>query len=250
MKISKHICFFYNVERIKYINKIIQETNKYEYQTDIFVHTDNKDLSLSSFDEYKNGLFKIVAHDLTNCHNYQLTWKCRDLLKTQQDDYEIFMYIEDDILVKFDAIKYWIEYSDKVLKHNYNLGFLRIETSEDDEYVVDIPKGKNLTKRLVLDNQAYAVNDINPYCAFWIYNKQEFKRFVSSKFYNFIGIDKYEMREKSAIGLNGLGMNWYEGTLLPVKEDKLLTECKIYHMPNNYIGHSKFSTIKFDDAIG
>ena len=44
MKITKHISFHFLPERIIYINNIIDETNKYEYTTDIFIHTNFIDL--------------------------------------------------------------------------------------------------------------------------------------------------------------------------------------------------------------
>ena len=39
MKITVHITFFYVTERIKYLQKILQEINQYEYKTDIYIHT-------------------------------------------------------------------------------------------------------------------------------------------------------------------------------------------------------------------
>jgi hypothetical protein len=105
MKISKHICFYYLENRIEYVNKIIQETNNYKYSTDIFIHT-NKDFSLDILCKYENGSINIVCHDLTNIHPFYLTWKFRDLLKSQKDDYDIFMYVEDDMLVPNKALEY------------------------------------------------------------------------------------------------------------------------------------------------
>jgi predicted nucleic-acid-binding Zn-ribbon protein len=44
--------------------------------------------------------------------------------------------------------------------------------------------------------------------------------------------------------------NWYKNTLIPIIDNKLIQDCKIYHMPNNYVGsHEFFGTIKFDEAI-
>lgn len=37
MKITKHISFYFLKERIIYINRIIDETNTYEYRTDVFI---------------------------------------------------------------------------------------------------------------------------------------------------------------------------------------------------------------------
>ena len=91
MKISKHICFFYLENRICYINNIINETNKYECVTDIFIHTNNSNLQESAFNKYTNGVIKIIWHDLSNINPFYLSWKCRDLLKTQRNDYDVFM---------------------------------------------------------------------------------------------------------------------------------------------------------------
>lgn len=250
MKISKHISFFYLEDRICYINNIINETNKYEYITDIYIHTNNKVLHESSFNTYTNGCIKIICHDLTNINPYYLTWKCRNLLKNQKNDYDIFIYIEDDILVPYKAIKYWLKYNEKLIEMNYNLGFVRIEVKNDTEYITDL-YGEKLDTTIKLYNNTYCVNNKNPYCAFWIYNKKEFNRFVNSKYYDINNIPNYGIREKSAFGLHSAEINWYKSTLIPIIDNKLIDDCKIYHMPNNYVLNKKtlFATINFNEAI-
>lgn len=249
-KITKHISFFFNENRICYINKIIFETNKYKFTTDLYIHTNSIILKKEHFNEYKNGSINIIYHDLSNINPMYLTWKCRNLLKKQANDYDIFIYIEDDILIPFDAILYWLEYNKKLIRHNYNLGFLRIETKDNEEYVVDLP-GKKLYSTINLDNIYYCINNVNPYCAMWIYNKEEFNKFVNSKYYNINAILNYDIREKSAIGLHGISNYWYKGTLIPLINNKLNSNCKIYHLSNNYVTDIKnnFATINFDNAF-
>ena len=250
MKISKHISFFYIENKICYINRIIDETNNYEYTTDIFIHTNKEDLQETKFNKYTNGSIKIVYHDLSNIHPYYLTWKCRDLLKKQRNDYDIFMYIEDDILVPYKAIKYWLTYNEKLIEKNYNLGFFRIEIENKVEYITDI--WERLKTVIHLDGNTFCVNNINPYCAFWIYNKKEFSKFVESKYWNIENIHEYYgIREKSAVGLHGVQNYWYINTLLHVVNNKIIEDCKIYHMPNNYAmdKNSGFGSIKFDNAL-
>lgn len=249
-KISKHISFFYIENRVCYINKIITETNKYEILTDIFIHTNNKKLTDTDFTKYTNGSLKIIYHDLSNENPYYLTWKCRELLQKQKDDYDIFMYIEDDILVPYKAIKYWLEYNEKLIELGYNLGFMRIESDENNvEYITDLTE--KIDNFIKIDNKEYCINNKNPYCAFWIYNKKEFNRFVCSKFYDINNISGYDIREQSAIGLHGYSNYWYKNTLIPIINNKLNESCKIYHIPNNYVNdnNSPFATIKFDDAL-
>jgi len=250
MKITKHISFYFLPDRIIYINNIIDETNKYEHTTDIFIHTNNIDLNESIFNDYTNGSIKIIYHDLSNEHPFYLTWKCRDLLKQQQNDYDIFMYIEDDILVPCKAIKYWLEYNESLIKLNYNLGFVRIEVEDNIEYITDL-YGEKFDTIINLNEQNYCINNKNPYCAFWIYNKDEFNKFANSEYYNINNIINYGIREQSAIGLHGTHTNWYKNTVIPIINNNLIEDCRIYHMPNNYVldKNTTFGTVKFNESI-
>lgn len=241
MKATKHISFFYNENRIKYLNKIIKETNNYPFYTDIFIHTNLTNDNTSKFKDlltdFNNVKVHIIYHDLTSMDPFKLTWLCRDLLKKQKDLYDIFIYIEDDILVPKKAIKYWLYRNEYLVSKGYNLGFFRIETNFTDnkEYVLDLYNGKKLTKYIYLDNIKYYINDVNTYCAFWIYNKQEFNKFVNSPFYDVnYHTNAYETRESSAIGLHGVNCNFYKHTVIPVKNNKLHIGSKIYHLDNKY----------------
>lgn len=251
MKITKHISYFYLEERIKYINGIIDETNRYNYETDIFIHTNNNELTVDIFTKYTNGKISIVFHDLSNIHPFYLTWKCRDLLYKQKDDYDIFMYIEDDMLVPNKAIEYWLKYNEKLIEKNYNLGFLRIEKDENNiEHVTDL-HGEYLDKKIELDGEMYCVNDKNQYCAIWIYNKKEFNKFAESMYYDINNVPCSGPREQSAAGLH-CGNFWYKDTLIPiVNNTKLIGDCRIYHMPNNYVTDNTnlFATIKFNEVM-
>ena len=119
-------------------------------------------------------------------------------------------------------------------------------TDKGEEYMPDIHLGK-FRDNIEIDNVNYAINNTNPYCAFWIYNKNEFRKFIDSKYYDINNIIGYGRREMSAIGLHGLHTPWYKNTVIPVIDNKLNADCKIYHMPNNYL--NTLATIRFNDAI-
>jgi len=226
---------------------IIDEISSYDHIVDIFIHTNNN-FDFNLLNKNKNGNLNIICHDLKGENPFYLTWKCREILKKQKDDYDIFVYVEDDILVPKKTLEYWIKNNDFLISLNYNLGFFRIEISEKDneEYLTDIPKDKNEFKKINIGENEYFLNDINPYCAFWIYNKKEFNKFVESNFFDPKNIIGYDIREQSSIGLHGLWTSWYKATVIPILNGKIIEDCKIYHLPNNYINNENHA-IKFKD---
>ena len=135
---------------------------------------------------------------------YHLSWKCRELMFKQQFDYDYFMYIEVDILVPKQAIEYWLQYSQQMVQNKYNLGFVKIEKDYDDwgtEHIVDFPN-KKMDKELKFrwNNLKCAINDINDYCAFWIYTKSEMMKFINSGYYPLRQNKAYGIRETQGIG--------------------------------------------------
>lgn len=237
MKGVLHITFFYIENRRHYVEKILKETETYPFPVDIFIHTN---VNISGFSY--SGKLEVVIHDLTNIHPYFLTWKCRELLYKQREDYDVFMYLEDDILVPKQAIEYWLHYSSK-LECKYNLGFLRIETSNGLEYITDFERGSSLKKTTMICEKNFVVNDVNPYCAFWIYSKKDFALFLTTPAWMYWTMKGIGIREASAFGM----IKMFQ-TVIPLVDDSLDPCCKIYHMPNNYIGSGRFACILFNDV--
>lgn len=241
--ITKHITFFYLPDRLQYVHRLLQEANDYPFPTNVFIHT-NTSMDLNLNFEYTNGKIQIIVHNLERVNPYYLTWKCRDLLKAQKNDYDIFMYMEDDVLLKKEALWYWLRYKDEVINSEYNLGFFRIEVGKDGrEYTTDLGYRReegdsikyHLTKTVDREDVSYVLNDKNPYCAFWIYDQKEFLRFVHSPYYDIGNIRGYGIRESSAIGLHGLETPWYKGTVIPLIHGNVHPDSRVYHLPNNYV---------------
>ena len=168
-----------------------------------------------------------VARDSTLISLFEPGYKfklyCKECWDTQD------MYIEDDILVPWTAIQYWMSYKNDALKNNNNLGFIRTEVDKSgNEYAVDV------NDKLKSNDGLFLNNNVNPYCGFWIYDKLEFNRFVNSHYYDIANIEGYKIREKSAIGLHGIHSCWYNNTIIPLINNKVVQACKIYHLSNNY----------------
>ena len=298
MKLAVHITFFYRDEKLDdrwtnakdkfpYLKKIINEYNQYPVNVDIYIHTNKRfDLLDLKYDEYKNGKIQLIKHNLYKYSlfkgkNYYLTWASRKTIKRQRNDYDFFIYQEDDIFIPINAFKYWQTNKGDCLKNNYNLGFLRIELKDEIEYVSDLDM--KIDKIINLDKKEYVINDVNPYCAFWIYDKTELNKWIESKFWDLknihgkgaivsnklekIGLNNFPFlrylaysfknkrpdsaMEASAIGINGLNLGWYKYTVLPVKNNKVDNDCRVYHLSNYYANEydTKMGTIEFDKII-
>jgi len=274
IKATAHITFFYDENRFKYLDKAIEYIKDHPYHTDIYIHTNQY---------FRHKVFpdlNIIVHELPE-NPFYLTWKCRPIIEKQKDNYDIFMYLEDDIGIPKKAIEYWLKYKDECLRSGMNLGFLRVERNTADGlfYVSDFKKKlektirsgmnlgflrverniadglfyvsdfkKKLKKTITIDGMSYIINNINPYVAFWIYDKKEFNRFIQSKEWKF-NFKGYSIRASSAIGWNSPKSKRYKHTVIPLINNSIIDDCKVYHLPNNYIGHRKFCKYTIEQII-
>ena len=283
MKVVVHIAFYYRKDRLAYLEKIIEEYNTFSQQVDIFIHTNQK-FQFRKQISYLNGNIKIIRHRLLNYIHYSgryyyLTWQPRKLLKKQLQDYDIFIYSEDDILIQERTFNYWLRNKNSLIRNDANVGFLRVESKDGEDFLSDITSF--FSSKVEVDNKDYVVNDINPYCAFWICDKDVLKKWIESDFYNLKKVHGYKERnssllrklglnnnerlsylaynkknkridsamEASAYGLNYPKLNWYKYTLIELENNKIIEDCKVYHLPNNYVNEdeTEMGTVKFED---
>lgn len=129
MKIAYHITFFYISDNLKYLIRILENLSNWKNKPEIFIHTNEKgDFNNSFFHENK---VKIIYHKLDNLNPFLLSWKSRDLMKEQLEIYDLFLYSEDDILIPYSLIEYYLEYYPILKKHSTTPGFLRCEVDSN-----------------------------------------------------------------------------------------------------------------------
>jgi hypothetical protein len=263
MNLGIHITFYYIESRLGYLKKVIEELQKIKYSKTIFIYSntdfcfkeDHENVKVIVHKFADNGHKKLRKFRRFYCqtllslgitkyvHPFYLTWMHRKYVESYVEDYDVQMYLEDDICFDSNSFTYWLKNKDLCIKNNYNLGFFRIEIDEKGvKYLTDITQTPN--KIIDIENRKFLLNDVNPYCGFWIYDQKELKSFIKSKEWGF-KIKRYGIREKAAIGWHGLTMNRYEGTLIPLidfDDEKYYTDsgCSIHHLPNNYIGNDVF----------
>ena len=137
LKISIHIPFYVKknkIKKFKILQRVCKSYLKLSKKTNIFVHTNIKT-------RITNKRIKFLFYKLNNVHPYRLTWFPRKLMKKQINDFDIFIYSEDDVLFSKKNLDYWLKYKDICIKNNFNLGFLRIEKKK--RFVCDRSNKKN-----------------------------------------------------------------------------------------------------------
>ena len=109
-----------------------------------------------------------------------------------------------------------------------------------------------------IGNKLYLVNDVQPYCAFWIYDKNEMKLWMNEEYW-----DPAKTCCHSAIHIlekSSSGKIWDQGypTIIPITQSATPhPNCIVYHQGEKFVKFVEtanpmtpwFSTIKFKEAI-
>lgn len=236
MRITVHITFYVKnnlKEKLKKLSKIYNSFFTLSKNTHIYIHTNKK------IKNYKKNLF-FIYHNIVNQDPFKLSWKYRSIMEKQKNDYDYFIYSEDDILFNLTNFKYWLKYKKFIENNNFNIGFLRTEKSDLDNTLWSPDQFEKSNEYIILNKKKFLVLK-NPYCAMWIYDKAEFSNFIKSKFWDlrkWRGVNSFTRlydREKAAIGWNGLNMRRYNATVIPLVNDKIIDSCLINHTSNKYV---------------
>jgi hypothetical protein len=231
-KIFVNIAFFIDhnfINRSLILKKVVNNYLKSFSKVDICIHTNHR---LKK--KFRIKKVKYICHSLKEYDRWKLPWKSREYISSKKEEYDYYIYTEDDIFFTKKNFNYWIKYKDECIKNQFNLGFVRVEKNLK-LFSVDI--NKKLSKKILINTNQFIINNVNPYCAFWIYDKNELNKFTKSKYWNLNNWSNnkyYGPREMVAIGWHGLNMDRYKNTILPIKNNKIVKEAKIIHLTNNY----------------
>ena len=233
-KIAIHISHYISdISKKNYLQKIFKNFRKFNTNNYFFIHSN---INLRSKNQKK---IKYIFHNLKNEDPRYLTWKSRKLMEKQKNNFDYFIYMEDDISFTRKNFEYWLRYSKECIDNKFNLGFLRYEKDERGNlWSSDL--SYKLNKYVILKKKKYIVNDVNPYCAFWIYDKSEFNKFIKTNIWKFNWKKKsafafYNIQEMSAIGWHGLNMEKYLASIIPINSKLPSAGSMIHHLSNIHV---------------
>jgi len=216
---------FFNLQNIK-------DTYKCSYKVVIHVNSEEaKQLILNDFPDTEVHVAGPMFHP------WALTWGHRQYIKDHINVYDVFMYIEDDMLIKYEQLTNYLENLESVWP-NYIPTFIRYEVNDEGErYALDI-QGIRFDERNILsvnDKRYYRLHGI--YCACWILPAKILKEHITDVFTN-TPTTYEQIRTTAASYTNGpLRKALNISLLLELEKDQLqLSElCTIHHLSNRYI---------------
>jgi hypothetical protein len=169
-----------------------------------------------------------------------LVFEPRQYIIDHIDEYDYFLYNEDDILITSDALKFAIDINEKLIKQNlqYNVGFLRYELENNVPEFVDFNPGNSvhlggngvsdIIRYVTKINNEYYFNAWNPHSGNFLLSREQVKLLIDNGYFTttptatFAGI-----LESGATGFNNVIRKY-----TPIKDYKKLM---VHHMSNKYI---------------
>lgn len=210
MKGQVHIAFHYVENRIPILEKVITCIREWEDETDIYVHTNNEEFSLPNVNI---KVWKNLEHPfyLTFCPTQYIHENFKN------EEYDFYVYTEDDMAITRDSYAYWKRYKDP------RLGFFRFS----GDILVDLDHVPRITDEFLFFRTLYK--------AFWINTREQMKEYLEH-----IHIVKSEIdnnvpwaRERAAYG------NSYGPCIIPIHE---LKNALVEHM-----GYEEKARIAYND---
>lgn len=158
----------------------------------------------------------------------------------RQDDYDLFLYGENDVLIKESAIDTYLKY-DKSFAFNECLGFIRYEVRENNDnlYFPDINahwptiKEKNIQKN---GQTFFQLHNVHQGC--WLLNQEKLKFVINYSDFTLASFQTVAHDTPGILesGASSVFVGWERGVM-----NKYLTQntddlrnCLVHHMSNKY----------------
>lgn len=219
----------YRGNQMQHLNRVIDEYRSYKkYDVTINIHStvdiSRKDINLIKYDPTKIG---------------RLAYIHRPEFINHRNDYDLFIYSENDILIKEEQVDLYLKYN-ALLPENYCLGFMRYEqrpiddSSDKNMYCIDLwpHTGHILQRDVIINDKSYFILR-NPFQSFFLLTKKEL---------NYV-IDNCQFRRTDWEGIEtssaGVYKNWEhaDGVINKVWTRDLedLKKCLVHHTSNVHV---------------
>ena len=219
MKIKVAIANYGN-SQLEHLNRVVEEFQRFKkHQVDLVVDTTVEV-------PYPHRMYPASV-------GAGLTFVCRDDMAASVDDYDLFIYNENDMLITEDNIDAFLEHSGELFD-GFVSGFLRYEN--------DPIKGKILTDLNVfwgkqmgraVSEQDFVPHNVHQGC--WVLLRKDLKKVIASK--QFLNSPRKNLEDGASDPYSWCGLT----KVMP----RNVTACErllIHHLPDKYIHRPEWKT--------
>lgn len=220
-------------ERLTYLLRILKAfRDEYALDYDVVIDSNAELLAVTGEN------VRTVVH--TNLeHPFHLTWQHRFHMEAERDNYGWCAYFEDDLLLPFEN---FLRYMDNfaILWPKYIPSFIRIETMNGVEFVVDVTQQQALNPIAI--EQSFC-SLIQPYHGFWIMPQWALKQTMTPEFTRVS-----DSREAAA---SYPMADLHKTPVVELDGKRVSRHSFAWHLPNNYCRapESPFGKIKVEDIF-
>ena len=237
-RILIHVAFHFVEKRLQYLESVIKEFGTYAFSNMTVVIDTNTAETIPYIEKISSGFgYKPEVHVHEELeHPFDLTWVHRSNMESRLQDYDYFMYLEDDILIPYACLERWREDSQKIHNRGYIRSFLRVDRTEDGTLVSTDHKRRIRHYSIIRIDDVDYVQPWNPYHACWIYDSLQMEEFLGHPFWQQGDCPWKLKREKAAYGMIWSDSHQHRHrALIPISATRQpLKESLIYHVPNTY----------------
>ena len=206
------IAFHYVESRIDYVKQLLNNYATYKVDVDIIVDS-NLYIDLNA---------QVYVHDLED--PYHLTWTHRKHFIDNIDNYDYFMYVEDDMLVTYEAFNEYISNFNALWELGCVPSFIRVEHYNGKKFVTDVISKQSVN--LISVNGKSFTTLSQPYHAFWIMPNKQLKESITQDF------TKLDISRENAASYPMWGL--CKTPMVRVENNQISELSYSYHLANNY----------------
>jgi hypothetical protein len=243
-RLHVRIAFHYVPWRLKYLKETIEAVSALPFEhIDIWVDTNSEQLGKET--ARLPGEYRIAVWDKLD-HPFKLTWMHRGEMGKRLNDFDTFMYLEDDIIVPEKTMRRWLKETPRLAPLGLLPGFVRVEENRFGTLMLaDYQERIDRSYITHVEGRPY-LRTPYPYQACWVYDAAQMRELAGRPSFLTGAVEEPAlfgdrflpgMREQVAFGLQYTSVpdGYPSRVLVPLTDDlKIAPDALVFHSPSNY----------------